>query len=68
MSLQGAARPVSYWNTTQFLSMLDLTPGEIETCLDLAASMKAARHDCPHLYFAGTMEGLWDSRRRQARL
>ena len=24
--------------------MLDLTPGELETCLDLAASMKAARH------------------------
>jgi len=44
MSLHGAARPLSYWNTTQFLSMLDLTPGEIETCLDLAASMKAARH------------------------
>src|SRR6185437_6397103 len=44
MSLHGAARPVSYWHTTQFLSMLDLTPGEIETCLDLAASMKAARH------------------------
>jgi ornithine carbamoyltransferase len=28
----------------QFLSVLDLTPGELGTCLDLAASMKAARH------------------------
>ena len=44
MSLHGATRPVSYWHTTQFLSMLDVTPGEVETCLDLAASMKAARH------------------------
>src|SRR5262245_59980396 len=32
------------WQTTQFLSLLDLTPGELETCLDLAISMKAARH------------------------
>src|SRR6187397_2087226 len=32
------------WRPTQFLSVLDLTPGELEECLDLAASMKAARH------------------------
>src|SRR5262245_8893580 len=32
------------WQTTQFLSVLDLTPGELETCLDLALSLKAARH------------------------
>ena len=32
------------WRPTQFLSILDLTPGELETCLELAASMKAARH------------------------
>ena len=32
------------WQTTQFLSVLDLTPVELENCLDLAASMKAARH------------------------
>ena len=44
MSLHGVTRPVSYWHTTQFLSMLDVTPDEVETCLDLAASMKAARH------------------------
>jgi ornithine carbamoyltransferase len=31
------------WRLTQFLSILDLTPGELETCLELAASMKAAR-------------------------
>ena len=32
------------WRPTQFLSVLDLAPGELETCLDLAASMKVARH------------------------
>ena len=42
MSLHGATRPVAFWHTTHFLSVLDLTPDEIETCLDLAASMKAA--------------------------
>jgi ornithine carbamoyltransferase len=31
------------WRRSQFLSVLDLTPGELEACLDLAASMKAAR-------------------------
>jgi ornithine carbamoyltransferase len=37
------------WQTTQFLSVLDLTPGELESCLELAASMKAARRaDRPH--------------------
>jgi len=37
-------RMTATWQTTQFLSLLDLTPGELETCLDLAISMKAARH------------------------
>jgi ornithine carbamoyltransferase len=32
------------WQPTQFLSVLDLTAGELEACLELAASMKAARH------------------------
>ena len=32
------------WRPSQFLSVLDLTPGELRTCLDLAASMKIARH------------------------
>jgi ornithine carbamoyltransferase len=38
------ARATALWQPTQFLSVLDLTPGELETCLDLAASMKEARH------------------------
>jgi ornithine carbamoyltransferase len=43
------------WQPSQFLSVLDLTPGELETCLDLAASMKAARHGSrPH---AGPLTG-----------
>ena len=33
------------WQTTQFLSVLDLTPLELENCLDLAATMKTARRD-----------------------
>jgi ornithine carbamoyltransferase len=37
------ARATATWRPTQFLSVLDLTPGELETCLDLAASMKVAR-------------------------
>jgi ornithine carbamoyltransferase len=44
MSGPAAARAAAAWRPTQFLSVLDLTPGELETCLDLAASMKAARH------------------------
>jgi ornithine carbamoyltransferase len=37
------------WQTTQFLSVLDLTPAELEGCLELAASMKAARRaNRPH--------------------
>ena len=40
------------WQTTQFLSVLDLTPAELEACLELAASLKAARragraHEAP---------------------
>jgi ornithine carbamoyltransferase len=31
------------WRPSQFLSVLDLTPSELETCLGLAASMKTAR-------------------------
>jgi ornithine carbamoyltransferase len=42
MTLHAAtARPL--WRPTQLLSILDLTPIELEVCLDLAASMKAAR-------------------------
>jgi len=36
-----AAAPA--WQPSQFLSVLDLTPAELETCLELAASMKTAR-------------------------
>jgi ornithine carbamoyltransferase len=37
------------WQPSQFLSVLDLTHGELESCLSLAASMKAARHaNRPH--------------------
>jgi ornithine carbamoyltransferase len=38
------ARAAAAWQPSQFLSVLDLTPGELETCLDLAAALKAARH------------------------
>ena len=31
------------WQPSQFLSVLDLAPAELETCLDLAAAMKTAR-------------------------
>jgi len=41
MSLRAA--PAPSWQPSQFLSILDLAPGELETCLDLAASMKTAR-------------------------
>jgi ornithine carbamoyltransferase len=34
---------VTSWQPTQFLSVLDLTPGELESCLALAASLKSAR-------------------------
>jgi ornithine carbamoyltransferase len=37
-------KPSTTWRPTQFLSVLDLTPVELEACLALAASMKAARH------------------------
>ncbi|HTI37528.1 MAG TPA: ornithine carbamoyltransferase [Vicinamibacterales bacterium] len=43
MTRQAAVQPVAPWVPTQFLSILDLSPRELETCLDLAASMKAAR-------------------------
>ena len=33
------------WRPTQFLSVLDLTPAELESCLALAASLKTARHN-----------------------
>ena len=32
------------WQPTQFLSVLDLTHAELESCLALAASLKTARH------------------------
>jgi ornithine carbamoyltransferase len=37
------AQAAATWHPSQFLSVLDLTPGELETCLDLAAALKAAR-------------------------
>jgi ornithine carbamoyltransferase len=43
MSFYATAHQTSAWRTTQFLSVLDLLPEELEMCLDLAASMKAAR-------------------------
>jgi ornithine carbamoyltransferase len=43
MSLPAASRRSTTWRTSQFLSVLDITPQELETCLDLAASLKAAR-------------------------
>jgi len=36
-------RAAMTWQPSQFLSILDLTPEELETCLELAASMKVAR-------------------------
>ena len=37
------------WQVSQFLSVLDLTPAELESCLALAASLKSARHaNRPH--------------------
>ncbi|HEY3886740.1 MAG TPA: ornithine carbamoyltransferase [Vicinamibacterales bacterium] len=44
MSIHAAAVRSAPWQPTQFLSMLDATPAELETCLDVAAAMKAARH------------------------
>src|SRR5829696_4992015 len=44
MSVPAPMRATAAWRPTQFLSVLDLTPAELETCLDLAATMKAARH------------------------
>ncbi len=44
MSLHAASRATARWQPTQFLSILDLTAPDLEVCLDLAASMKAARH------------------------
>src|SRR6476660_804779 len=44
MSARAAAATTSNWQTTQFLSVLDLAPAELESCLELAASLKAARH------------------------
>ncbi len=44
MTAHATARAVSAWRTTQFLSVPDLTLSEVELCLELAASLKAARH------------------------
>jgi ornithine carbamoyltransferase len=43
MSRHAASRATAAWHPTQFLSVLDVTPSELESCLDLASSMKAAR-------------------------
>jgi ornithine carbamoyltransferase len=43
MSLPAASRRTLSWRTTQFLSVLDMSPEELEACLELAATMKAAR-------------------------
>jgi ornithine carbamoyltransferase len=43
MRVPAGARAATGWQPSQFLSVLDLTPTELETCLDLAAAMKAAR-------------------------
>ena len=45
MSVPVIARATAAWRPSQFLSVLDLTPGELETCLALAAALKAARRD-----------------------
>jgi ornithine carbamoyltransferase len=47
-----SSQATAVWQTTQFLSVLDLTPAELEACLELAASLKAARragraHEAP---------------------
>ena len=50
MSGPSTIRVAPAWRPSQFLSVLDLTPGELETCLDLAASLKAARRaERPHV-------------------
>jgi ornithine carbamoyltransferase len=36
---------VASWRPTQFLSVLDLSPLELENCLDLAGSLKVARRE-----------------------
>ena len=38
-----AATAAPAWRPSQFLSVLDLSPAELETCLDLAATLKSAR-------------------------
>jgi ornithine carbamoyltransferase len=43
MSLPVASRQTLSWRTTQFLSVLDMSPEELESCLELAATMKTAR-------------------------
>jgi ornithine carbamoyltransferase len=43
MSKPRAATATPAWQPSQFLSVLDLTPAELEICLDLAASLKVAR-------------------------
>jgi len=43
MSSQPAVQPLTSWEPTQFLSILDVSPAELELCLDRAAEMKAAR-------------------------
>jgi ornithine carbamoyltransferase len=50
MSAPAGVRATAAWRPSQFLSILDLTPEELETCLDLAASMKAARRHVALLF------------------
>jgi len=41
--MSGRPAATRAWQPSQFLSVLDLTPAELETCLELAATMKVAR-------------------------
>jgi ornithine carbamoyltransferase len=42
--MSGRSSKATAWQPSQFLSVLDLTHDELECCLDLASSLKAARH------------------------
>jgi ornithine carbamoyltransferase len=41
--MSGGSTSAPSWQPSQFLSVLDLTPAELETCLALAAELKTAR-------------------------
>ena len=58
MIARGAAAART-WQPSQFLSVLDLTPEDLEICLALAAEMKAARAaGHPHAVFPTTYDEL----------